>query len=217
MLVAEELDVALSRVRIEPAGADMIYGNVATFVATLPFHPSESEGEHRPVTVRVGQWLVGKLARELGINVTGGSSSMADAGDVLRLAAATARASLLGAAALQWRLPVAELSVRDGVISHPAGKLVRYAELAELAAATPPGKVLLKARTDWRLIGRPVQRLDLPARVNGLAQFGLDVRRPGMLFASVRLCPMLDGSPGSSHCDAAFAMPGGERLVRLAA
>lgn len=217
MLVAEELDVALSRVRIEQAGADTIYGNVAAFVASLPFHPSELEGEHRSVKVRVGAWMVGKLARELGINVTGESSSVADAWDVLRLAAATARASLLGAASLQWRLPVAELSVREGVISHPSGKLVRYAELAKLAAGTPPGKVTLKDRKDWQLIGRPVWRLDLPAKVNGSAQYGLDIRLPGMLFAAVRLCPMLGGSPGSIEPDAALLMPGVERLVRLPA
>jgi isoquinoline 1-oxidoreductase beta subunit len=217
MLVAEELDVALSQVRIEQAGADTIYGNVATFVASLPFHPSETDGEHRPVKVRVGQWMVGKLARELGINVTGGSSSVADTWDVLRLAAATARASLLGAASLQWRLPAAELSVRMGVVSHPSGKLVRYAELAKLAAATPSGKVMLKSSNDWQLIGRPVRRLDLPAKINGSAQYGLDIRLPGMVFAAVRLCPLLGGSPGRIDSDAALSMPGVERLVRLPA
>ena len=217
MLVAEELDVPLSWVRLEQAGADKIYGNVAMFVASLPFHPLESGAVHKPVKVKVGEWVVGKLARELGIHVTGGSSSVADAWEVLRLAAATARATLLAAASLRWQLPVAELSVRDGVISHPSGKSARYAELAKLAAVTAPGAVTLKARKDWRLIGQPVKRLDVPAKVNGAAQFGMDVRLPGMLFAAVRLSPMLGGAPGAVNADTALAMPGVERLVRLPA
>jgi isoquinoline 1-oxidoreductase beta subunit len=215
MLVAEELDVALSRVHIEQAGADSIYGNVAMLVAGLPFHPFEFE--ERPVKVQAGEWVVSKLARELGINATGGSSSVADAWMVLRTAAATARASLLGAASLQWRLPVDELRVVDGVVSHASGPSAHYGELARFAAATPPGTVRLKARKDWKIIGQSEARKDVPAKVDGTAQFGLDVRLPGMLYAAIRLCPMLGGAPGAINADAALAMPGVERLVRLPA
>lgn len=215
MLVAEELDLPLSRIRIEQAGSDAIYGNVAMLVASLPFHPLESE--QRPFKVEAGEWVVGKLARELGINATGGSSSVADAWTVLRTAAATARASLLGAASLQWRLPVAEFTVRDGVISHPSGKSAQYGELAKFAAATPPGKVTLKEREDWKLIGQSALRRDIPAKVDGSAMFGLDVRLPGMLYAAIRLCPMLGGAPGAIDIPAALARPGVERVVRLPA
>ncbi|MDP3827188.1 MAG: molybdopterin-dependent oxidoreductase, partial [Polaromonas sp.] len=213
MLVAEELDLPLSRVHLEQAGADSIYGNVAMLVAGLPFHPFELE--ERPFKVRAGEWVVRKLARELGINATGGSSSVADAWLVLRTAAATARASLLGAASLQWRLPVAEFTVNNGVISHPSGKSAHYGELARFAAATPPGSVTLKARKDWKVIGRNAARKDIPAKVDGTARFGLDVRLPGMLYAAIRMCPMLGGAPGSIDVNAALAMPGVERLVRL--
>lgn len=217
MLAAEELDVPLSRVRIEQAGADSIYGNVAMQIASLPFHPLESEGVEKPLKIKAGEWMVGKVARELGINATGGSSTVADAWDVLRLAAATARASLLGAASLQWKLPVAEMSVVSGVISHPSGKSAPYSELAQYAAATPPGTVSLKERKDWKLIGQSAPRLDVPAKVNGSAQFGLDVRLPGLLYAVVRMCPMLGGSPGAIHSNAALGLPGVLRLVRLPA
>ncbi len=217
MLAAEELDVPLSRVRIEQAGADAIYGNVAMQLSALPFHPLESAGEQKPLKIRAGEWMVGKIARELGINATGGSSTVADAWDVVRLAAATARASLLGAASLQWKLPVAEMSVANGVISHPSGKSAPYGDFARYAAATPPGTVRLKDRKDWKLIGQPAARLDVPAKVNGTAQFGLDVRLPGLLYAVVRMCPMLGGSPGAIQPNAALAMPGVMRLVRLPA
>ena len=116
-LAAEELDVPLSAVRIEQAGWDAIYGNVAMLLGNLPFHPGEEEREDGFGRVTAGRWLVGKLGRELGLNATGGSSSVADAWDVVRQAAATARASLLGAASLRWKLPAEDLQVVDGVVS----------------------------------------------------------------------------------------------------
>jgi len=106
--------------------------------------------------------LVGKLARQIGINATGGSTSVIDAWEVVRTAAATARASLLGAAALQWKLPVDELSVRDGVVHHGSGRSATYGQLARFAAATPPGSVQVKTRESWRVIGQAAPRLDVP-------------------------------------------------------
>lgn len=217
MLAAEELDVPLESVRIEQAGSDAIYGNVAMLVASLPFHPMDSEHEDGFGRVKAGRWLVGKLARELGINATGGSSSVADAWQVVRMAAATARASLVGAASLHWRLPASELVVDRGVVSHPSGKSAGYGELARFAAATPPGTVRLKARSDWKLIGQSAPRVDVSAKVDGSARFGMDVRLPGMKYAVLRLCPMLGGSPGRIDATEALAMPGVERLVRLPA
>ncbi|MBC5763390.1 xanthine dehydrogenase family protein molybdopterin-binding subunit [Ramlibacter albus] len=217
MLAAEELDVALTSVRIEQAGGDAIYGNVAMLLGGLPFHPLDEEREDGFGRVKATRWVVGKLARELGINATGGSSSVADAWDVVRVAAATARASLLGAASLQWKLPVAELAVKDGVVTHTSGKSASYGELARYAAATPPGSVALKPRSEWKVIGQPAPRLDIPAKLDGRAVYGIDVRVPGMKFAAIRLCPMLGGSPGRVDAAAALAMPGVERIVMLPA
>jgi len=216
-LAAEELDVPLASVRIEQAGWDTVYGNVAMLVGNLPFHPSEEKSEDGFGRVKASRWMVGKLARELGLNATGGSSSVSDAWEVVRLAAATARASLVGAASLQWRLPSEDLKVADGVVSHPSGRSAGYGELARSASATPPGSVELKDRKAWRVIGQPVPRLDLPAKVNGMARFGLDVRLPGMRFAALRLAPMFGGAPGRVDAKAALAMPGVERLVMLPA
>lgn len=217
MLAAEELDVPLSAVRIEQAGFDAIYGNVSMLLASLPFHPLEAEKEDGFGRVKAGRWVVGKVARELGINATGGSTSVVDAWDVVRAAAATARAALLGAASLQWKLPLEELSVKDGVITHPSGKSAGYGAMAQYAAATSPGSVRLKERKDWKLIGQPARRLDVPAKVDGSARFGLDVRLPDMKYAALRLCPMLGGAPGNLRADQALAMAGVERLVLLPA
>ena len=118
------------------------------------------------------------VARELGINVTGGSSTVADAWDVLRLAAATARARLVNAASLSWKQPVGEIVVKDGVASHPSGSSAHYGELARMAAATPTGDVRLKARADWRLIGTAAPRIDVVAKSNGSARLASTCGRP---------------------------------------
>ncbi|HKX42002.1 MAG TPA: molybdopterin cofactor-binding domain-containing protein, partial [Burkholderiaceae bacterium] len=216
MLAAEELSVSLAKVRLIEAGHDALYGNVAGFVAQLPFHPSDAEPGQETRVVKAGQWLVAKAARELGINMTGGSSSVADAWEVLRIAAATARAQLLGAASLRWRQPVAELEVTDGVVRHAASEQkAHYGELAKAAATTPPGDVILKDPKTWTLVGRSMPRLDLPAKVDGSARFGLDVRVPDQLYAIVRHCPMLGGSYGAVNVEAAMKLPGVVRVVKL--
>ncbi len=214
MLVAEELDLAPEQVRLEQAGSDSIYGNVSMLLAALPFHPLESDGPNKPLKVKVGEWMVGKIARELGINATGGSSSLADAWDTVPLAAAAARAGLLGAAAALWQLPINELTLQDGRVLHPSGKSAHFGELAP-AALHNPAPVVLKDRKDWKLIGQSPPRPDLPAKVDGSARFGADVRLPGMLFAAVRMCPMLGGTVATLDAQAALALPGVSRLVAL--
>ena len=215
MLVAEELDIPLGRITLETAGPDKIYGNVAMFLGALPFHPKDLDAQDPSATVLVSEWVVGKVARELGLSVTGGSSSLTDAWEPMRMVAASARASLLGAAAAQWGVPVAELSVQDGVVQHASGKHAHFGELAGAAAGTAPQSVQPKDRMDWKLIGQATQRLDIPAKTNGRAQFGLDVRLPDMLFASVVMCPMLGGRATAIDAKAALAMPGVEKCVPL--
>lgn len=214
-LVAEELDVAPERVQIVAAPVDTLYGNVATLVAQLPAHPRNAEPGHETLPVRLGQWMLRKVARELGIVITGGSSTVADSFDVLRLAAATARAQLLGAASLQWKLPVDEFSVADGVVSHPGGNHAGYGELAARAAVTPPGELRYKPRELWAHLGHAQPRLDTVAKSNGSARYGIDVRLPGMLYAAVRHAPTLGGAPGHAGIDAVLRLPGVERVVRL--
>ena len=216
MLVAEELDVPLSQVRLEQATADKIYGNVSMLVASLPFHPLESEGGNKPTKVRLGEWMVGKIARELGINATGGSSSLADAWDTVPLAAAAARAALLGSAARQWHMPLDELTVHAGRVLHRSGKSAHFGELVTTALHSP-APVVRKARSDWKLIGQSAPRRDVPTKVDGSARYGIDVRLPGLLFAAVRMCPMLGGSVGTLDATAALAQPGVRKLVALAA
>jgi isoquinoline 1-oxidoreductase beta subunit len=215
MLAAEELDVPLSRVRLQQAGHDAIFGSAESFVGFLPFHADAREPGDETSTFRAARWITLKVARELGINITGGSASVADAWEPLRLAAATARARLLGVASLRWKLPVAELEVRDGIVSHASGPRAHYGELVEQAALAPPGDVIVKARSAMRVIGRPAQRIDLADKCDGRALYGLDVRLPNMVYASIVHAPMIGGSPGPVDVNAALQSPGVERIVRL--
>lgn len=216
MLVAEELDVPLSQIRLEQAGHDSIYGNVAMFVGTLPFHPLQSEGVDKPFVVHSGEWIVGKVARELGVNATGGSSSVKDAWSHLRLAAATAKASLLLAAASQWKVPLNEIKVKEGLLTHASGKSANYGEFAKAAAGQTPQNVAPKDRKDWTLIGKPSKRADVPLKTNGTAIFGMDVRLPNMLFASVVQVPQMGGTMVNFDAKEALAMPGVVKCVELA-
>jgi isoquinoline 1-oxidoreductase beta subunit len=216
MLVAEELDLPLKQIRLEQAGHDAIYGNVSMFVGTLPFHPINSEGIEKPFPVKSGEWIVGKVARELGVNATGGSSSVKDAWEHLRLAAATVKASLCLAAADQWKVPLQEIKVKDGVISHASGKSAHFGEFAKGAAAQTPKNVSLKDRKDWTLIGQPAARADVPAKTDGTALFGMDVRLPNMLFASVVQVPQMGGTLISFDAKEALAMQGVVKCVQLA-
>jgi isoquinoline 1-oxidoreductase beta subunit len=215
MLVAEELDIAPGAVQLAQSGPDAIFGNAALFVASLPFHPRDTRAAEPPLSVRASEWVVSKVARQLGLRVTGGSTSVADAWEPVRLVAASARASLLAAASRVWSVPVTELRVADGVVCHPSGRAAHYGELAASAGAHPPVQFAAKARADWKLIGRPLHRLEVPAKVDGSARFGLDVRLPGMLFATARMCPMLGGSLAALDAAAALALPGVKQVVRL--
>ncbi|WP_090045385.1 xanthine dehydrogenase family protein molybdopterin-binding subunit [Limnohabitans sp. 2KL-27] len=215
MLVAEEMDVPLSRVCLEQAGDDSIYGNVAMQVASLPFHPLDSEGEHKPTLIKMSEWVVGKVARELGINATGGSSSIADLWDPLRVAAAMARASLVHAAAAAWKVPASEITVVHGVMQHASGPSAHYGQMVAAASGSTPTGIQIKSREHWQLIGQFAPRSDIPSKVTGQAQFGGDVRLPGMLFATVQMCPMLGGSAASMDTKDTLALKGVSKVVPL--
>lgn len=144
-----------------------------------------------------------------GVQATGGSTSVRAMWQPLRETGATARALLVQAAALTWKVDAASLRTEPGQVCGPNGKCLSYGELAALAATLPiPQNVKLKNPSDFKLIGRSLPRTDLLGKVNGKGQFGIDVRVPGMLFASVSRSPVLGGKVKSFDAKAALAIPG---------
>ncbi|MYN19171.1 molybdopterin-dependent oxidoreductase [Rugamonas sp. FT107W] len=208
MLVAEEMDVPLSAVRLVQAPADKIYGNIAMLKDGLPFHPDDN-GDLKAVV----SWTVGKVARELGLIITGGSSSVKDAWQPMREAGATARAMLVAAAAAQWKVRAEDCRTEDGFVIHADGRRLAYGALAVAAATSKPGEIRLKSPRDFKLIGRPQPRRDTPSKVNGTAVYGLDVRPQGMVYAAVRMSPVIGGRVASVDADAVLKMPGVLRVV----
>jgi isoquinoline 1-oxidoreductase beta subunit len=148
---------------------------------------------------------------------TGGSSAMANSWMQLREAGGKARAMLLEAAAQDWRVPVAELTVDRSVIHHVASKRqASFGSLVVKAAALPvPATVTLKDPHDFTLIGRPNPRVDVPAKVDGTAQFTLDVVLPGMLVALLKRPPTFGSTVKSFDATAARAVPGVVNVVEV--
>ncbi len=211
MLLAEELDADWSRVRIEPATIDRIYNNLATVVDGLPFHPDDTGIAHR-----FAGWMVAKTMREIGLMVTGGSSSVKDLWEPMRMAGAAARAMLLQAAAETWRVPASTCRVENGVVVHAGGARARFGELAGALAAVPaPAHVTLKAPDRYTIIGQPLPRIEAAEKAQGRARFGIDVRPPGLLHAAITMCPTLGGSVRAFDATRAERLPGVRKVVRV--
>jgi isoquinoline 1-oxidoreductase beta subunit len=152
-----------------------------------------------------------------GGQVTGTSNSVSDAWEKLRTAGAQARMMLLRAAAERWHVEPENLRARNGRIEDAHGRSIRYGELAEAAAKLPvPKDVKLKPAKDFTLIGKPQPRLDTPSKVDGTAEFGIDVRLPGMLYATLAQPPVLGGRIAAVDSAAAESMPGVRRVLSTA-
>ncbi|MEO6407948.1 MAG: molybdopterin cofactor-binding domain-containing protein, partial [Burkholderiaceae bacterium] len=213
MLLAEELDADWSRVHVEPAPIDAIYNNLVATVEGLPFHPDDDG----PLKSLAG-WLTAKTMREVGVMMTGGSSSIKDLWLPVREAGASARAMLVGAAAAQWNVPAGECTVVKGKVMHASGSSAGFGELVASAAAQPlPRKPALKDPARFTLIGQPLRRIEAPAKLDGSARFGIDVLPPGLQYASVVMCPTLGGSVARFDANPALALPGVTKVIALPA
>ena len=131
----------------------------------------------------------------LGVQATGNSNAIRGAWQPLRQAGATARTMLVAAAAERWNVDPASCRAQGGEVLHPpTGRSSKYGELAADAARLPvPMNVALKQPQDFKLIGTPAKRLDTPAKINGTAVYGIDVRLPGMKFATLAQSPVFGG------------------------
>jgi isoquinoline 1-oxidoreductase subunit beta len=168
-------------------------------------------------SITAGQNLARK--RVWGEMGTGGSRGIRTSHDYVRRGGAAARMMLLQAAADQWQVPVSEVSVNDGVITHAAsGRRTTYGKVAEAAARlTPPDpkSITLKDPKTWKIAGHPMKRLDTADKLNGSKVYAIDVRLPGMLYAAVKACPVFGGKLVSFDESRVAARPGFRRAVKV--
>jgi isoquinoline 1-oxidoreductase subunit beta len=152
-----------------------------------------------------------------GVQATGNSNAIRAAWQPLRQAGAIARTMLVSAAAKRWNVDPASCRAQSGEVVHaPTGRSAKYGELAADAARLPvPERVVLKRTEDFKLIGTPAKRLDTPAKVNGTAVYGIDVRPPGVKIATLAQSPVFGGRVKSVDDAAAKAIKGVRQIVRL--
>jgi isoquinoline 1-oxidoreductase beta subunit len=150
----------------------------------------------------------------LGGQLTGGSTSVRDGWEKLRRAGAQARTMLVQAAADHWSLPASSLYASGGVVYDGRGHQLTYGELAESAAKLPvPKDVALKPASAFKVVGKPHKRLDTGIKVDGTAVYGIDVKLPGMLHASIEQSPTVGGKLLSFDASAAEKLPGVHQVL----
>jgi isoquinoline 1-oxidoreductase beta subunit len=144
-----------------------------------------------------------------GAQLTGGSTSVRDGWEKLRIGGAQVREMLISAAANQWGVDRSGLKAVDGHVLGAGGKKASYGSLAAAASKLPvPEKVAIKDPKDFTIVGKRTQRLDTPDKINGQAEFGIDVKLPGMVYAALEQCPVIGGTVKSVDDAKAKSMPG---------
>jgi len=211
-LVAEELDVPMDAVRAEHGPASIAYANTAAPGFGLPF--AEYDPSRAKALARGASEVLGKF---IGVQMTGGSTSTAESFERMREAGAAARETLVAAAAERLGVTASTLSTDGtGAVVAADGARLSYTELAAAAAERrPPRSPALKPASEWRHLGRSLDRLDMRPKVTGEALFGIDVRLENMLYGAVRMSPRLGGEMLSFDAATAAAMPGVEEVVDL--
>ena len=183
MLVAEELNVDIQKVKVAFAPPGKVYGNALIY----------------------------------GLQLTGGSTSVREGYDKLRLAGAQVREMLITAAANRWNADASTLKAENGVVIGPKkGQRATYGQLADDASRIPvPEKPAMKDTSQFRIVGKRTTRLDTPAKVNGSAKFSIDTRLPGMVYASIEMSPVQGGKVKSFDASKAKAAKGVVDVVQI--
>jgi len=184
-LIAEELDLDPANTTITPGLPGPAYYNGAVLEEGVPFPAYDNS--KMAESIRSFMHVPAKL---LSMQMTGGSSTVPDGYEKLRKAGATARETLKEAAAQQSGVPRAQLKTEDGHVLLPDGKRIAYTALAKTAAAIKPvTDVQLRPKSEWKYLGKPMDRLDMPAKCTGVEKYGIDLAIDGMVHAAVRANP----------------------------
>jgi len=210
MVLAEEMECVLEQVHLVHPPVDAIYHNLIVGRDALPLSPDD----HGRLQ-RAAFWYSDKVHRELGLMITGGSTSVRDCWAPLRDAGAMARETLRAAAAATWGVAPAMCEVRDGAVHH-GGQSLRFGAIVQQSARLEPARSWQwKPASAFRLIGHSPPRRDAAAKAEGTAIFGLDARPPGVHMAAVAMSPTLGGTLRRMNEAAARAIAGVHTIVPL--
>ena len=213
MILADELGANWEDVSYEFAPLDKDYFTAGIALRILDTPPDEMTFRQSAVF-----WGIRQVFGVLGLNITGGSTSIVDAMYNVRPIGAAARGMLTAAAAEAWDVPEAEIVAANSRLSHaPTGQSASFGEMAEAAAKlSPPREPDLKDSAAFDIIGTSPARLDIPAKTDGSAGFGIDVRQPDQLFAALKQAPQFGAKVGSFDPEQIADLPGVVTAVKVA-
>ncbi|MDC0115912.1 molybdopterin-dependent oxidoreductase [Octadecabacter sp.] len=210
-LIAEEMDIDLDQVTVDPGPPSPAYYNSAFSEEAPGFMPTDDG--FAATAVRT---VMDAAIKIMGVQVTGGSTTVPDGWDKLRVAGAVARETLKAAAALETGVPVADMHTERGAVILPDGTTLAYTALAATAATLDPvDTVTLKDPTDWRYIGKDMQRIDIVAKSTGTQAYGIDMDMDGLVHATVITNPRKGGEMLSFDASDAETMRGVFKIVAL--
>ncbi len=210
-LIAEELDVDLDTVRIEPGPPSPAYYNGVVAVEGMPIAATSET-----MLARTGRGAANVVGKLMGLQLTGGSTTVPDMYERLREAGAVARETLIAAAAAQTGLEAGTLRTESGAVVLPDGVRLAYTDLAATAAETPVvEEVSLRDPSTWRHLGKPHMRTDMVAKSTGTQDYGIDLRMDGMVHATTRTNPALGGGILGFDASEAEAMRGVQAVLPI--
>jgi len=210
-LIAEEFDIDPTTVTITPGMPGPAYYNGAVMEEGVPFPAYDDSAMAENM-----RKFMGVPAKLFQMQMTGGSSTVPDGFVRMRMAGAVARETLKEAAAKQANVSRSELTTADGHVVMPDGKRIAYTALAADAAKLEPiTDVELRPSSEWTRLGKPVDRVDMPAKCTGTEMYGIDLAVDGMLHAAVRANPGIGGDVESYDAKVAESMRGVQKVIPI--
>jgi isoquinoline 1-oxidoreductase subunit beta len=217
-MAAEELDADWSKVHVEAAPSDPAFANGALAEGFILTQNHMTRGEIPAFLRGTVDNTFRTIATFMDLQVTGGSAAIRTTGVYgMRIAGAAAREMLIKAAAARWNVSPESCATKSNRVIHTAsGKSFGYGELvAEAATYSPSSNPKIKSRSEYKLVGKPIARIDIPAKVNGATKYGIDTVVPGMAYAAIKISPVFGAKLKSVDTTAIANRRGIKKIVKL--
>ena len=210
-LIAEELDIEFGQFETDFGTPNAAYWNTAMAGESVPFMSTDTS-----FSAETMRDIVGGILKIVGLQGTGGSTTVPDSYEKLRHAGAVARETLKLAASKKSGVAVSDLKTSNGAVQLPDGSELKYTELAQEASMLEPVQdVTLRDPSQWRILGKPMQRLDILAKSTGTQNYGIDLSVEGMVYATVKTNPRQGGTLNSYDATAAKTMRGVREILEI--